>query len=60
VTAAAEGRGRSFGDGEDVGRYLTYIGESLGFFWGFRVGLRPNRLVRDNGSGKREGKQARK
>jgi hypothetical protein len=31
--------------GEDVGRCLTYIGKSLGFVLGFRVGSWINRLV---------------
>jgi hypothetical protein len=44
--------------GEDVGRCLTYIGESLGFVLSLRVGQRTNRLVGDKGPGKREGKQA--
>lgn len=42
------------GGGEDVGRCLTYIGESLGFVLGFRVGPWINRLVGANGPGKRE------
>jgi hypothetical protein len=42
------------GGGEDVGRCLTYIGKSLGFILGFRVGPWINRLVGANGSGKRE------
>jgi hypothetical protein len=33
------------GGGEDMGRCLTYIGESLGFVLGFRVGPWINRLV---------------
>jgi hypothetical protein len=37
-----------------VERCLTYIGESLGFVLGFRVGLWINRLVGANGPGKRE------
>jgi hypothetical protein len=41
--------------GEDVGRCLTYIGESLGFVLGFRVSPRTNRLVGDKGSGKKRG-----
>jgi hypothetical protein len=40
--------------GEDVGRCLTYIVESLGFVLGFRVGTWINRLVGANGPGKRE------
>jgi hypothetical protein len=31
------GMGGVLGGGEDVGRCLTYIGESLGFVLGFRV-----------------------
>jgi hypothetical protein len=42
------------GGGEDVGRCLTYIGESIGFVLGFRVGSWINRLVGANGPGKRE------
>jgi hypothetical protein len=42
------------GGGEDVGRCLTCIGESLGFVLGFRVGPWINRLVRANGPEKRE------
>jgi hypothetical protein len=42
------------GGWEDVGRCLTYIGKSLGFVLGFRVGPRINRLVGANGPGKRE------
>jgi hypothetical protein len=42
------------GGGEDVGRCLTYIGESLGFILGFRVGSWINRLVGANEPGKRE------
>jgi hypothetical protein len=42
------------GGGEDMGRCLTYIGESLGFVLGFRVGPWINRLVGANGPGKRE------
>jgi hypothetical protein len=44
--------------GEDEGRCLTYIGETLGFFLGFRVDPQTNRLVEDKGPGKREGKRA--
>jgi hypothetical protein len=40
--------------GEDVGRCLTYIGKSLGFVLGFRVGPWINRLVGANGPRKRE------
>jgi hypothetical protein len=40
--------------GEDVGKCLTYIGGSLGFVLGFRVGPWINRLVGANGPGKRE------
>ena len=40
------------GGGEDVGRCLTYIGESLGFVLSFRVGPQTNRLVGDKGLGK--------
>jgi hypothetical protein len=43
------------GGGEDVGRYLTYIGESIGFVLGFRVSPRTNRLVGDKGVGKKGG-----
>jgi hypothetical protein len=42
------------GGGEDVGRCLTYIGKSLGFDLGFRVGLWINRLMGANGPRKRE------
>jgi hypothetical protein len=42
------------GGGEDVGRCLTYIGESLGFVLGFRVAPQTNRLVGIKGQGKRE------
>jgi hypothetical protein len=42
------------GGGEDVERCLTYIGESLVFVLGFRVGTWINRLVRAIGPGKRE------
>jgi hypothetical protein len=42
------------GGGEDVGRCLTYIGESLGFVLSFRVGTWINRLVGANGPRKRE------
>jgi hypothetical protein len=42
------------GGGEDVERCLTYIGKSLGFVLGFRVGPWINRLVGANGPGKRE------
>jgi hypothetical protein len=38
-----------------VGRFLTYIGESLGFLLGFRVGPRTNRLVEDKEPGKKRG-----
>jgi hypothetical protein len=51
--------GGVLGGGEDVGRCLTYIGESLGFVLGFRVGPWINRLVGANGSGKRKGKRAK-
>jgi hypothetical protein len=47
------GMGRSLGGGEDVGSCLTYIVESLGFVFSFRVGSQTNRLVGGNGSGKR-------
>jgi hypothetical protein len=40
------------GGGEDVGRCLTYIGKSLGFVLGFRVGPWINRLVGANGAGR--------
>jgi hypothetical protein len=43
-----------FKGGGDVERCLTYIGESLGFDLGFRVGTWINRLVGANGPGKRE------
>jgi hypothetical protein len=42
------------GGGKDVGRCLTYIGESIGFVLGFRVGPWINRLVEAIGPGKRE------
>jgi hypothetical protein len=42
------------GGGEDVVRCLTYIGKSLGFVLGFRVGPLNIRLVGANGPGKRE------
>jgi hypothetical protein len=42
------------GGGEDVGRCLTYIGESVGFVLGFIVGPWINRLVGANGPEKRE------
>jgi hypothetical protein len=42
------------GGGEDVGWCLTYIGKSLRFVLGFRVGPWINRLVGSNGLGKRE------
>jgi hypothetical protein len=42
------------GGGEDVERCLTYIGESLGFVLGFKVGPWINRLVGANGPGKKE------
>jgi hypothetical protein len=38
-----------------VGRFLSYIGESLGFVLGFRVGLGTNKLVGDKGLGKKRG-----
>jgi hypothetical protein len=41
-----------------VGRCLTYIGESLGFVLGFRVGPQTNRLVGDKEPGKKRGKRA--
>jgi hypothetical protein len=43
------------GGGEDVGRCLTYTGESIGFVFYFRVGPRTNRLVGDKGPGKKRG-----
>jgi hypothetical protein len=46
------GMGGVLGGGEDVGRCLTYIGESLGFVLSFRVGPQTNRLVGDKGLGK--------
>jgi hypothetical protein len=52
------GVGGVLGGGEDVGRGLTYIGESLGFVFGFRVGPQTNRLVGDKGPGKKRGKRA--
>jgi hypothetical protein len=48
------------GGGEYMGRCLTYIGKSLGFVLGFRVGPLINRLVGANGSGKRECNQIEK
>jgi hypothetical protein len=45
------------GGGEDMGRCPTYIGESLGFVLGYRIGPRTNRLVGNKGSGKKRGKQ---
>jgi hypothetical protein len=42
------------GGGEDVGRCLSYIGESVGFVLGFRVGPWINRLVGANGPENRE------
>jgi hypothetical protein len=45
---------------EDVGRCLTYIGESLGCVLGFRVGPWINRLVGANGPGKRECNRTKK
>jgi hypothetical protein len=48
------------GDGEDVGRCVTYIGESLGFVLCFRVGPWINRLVGVNGPGKRECNRTKK
>jgi hypothetical protein len=50
--------GGFFGGVEDVGRCLTYIGESLGFILGYRVGPQTNRLVGDKGLGKKRGKWA--
>jgi hypothetical protein len=44
--------------GEDVGRCLTYIGESLGFVLIFRVIPWTNRLVGDKGPDKKKGKRA--
>jgi hypothetical protein len=38
-----------------VGRFLTYIGESLGFVLGIRVGPRTTRLVEDKEPGKKRG-----
>jgi hypothetical protein len=58
ATAAAWGVGAVLGGGEDVGRCLTYIGESLQFVLSFRVGPRTNRLVGDKGLGKKRGKRA--
>jgi hypothetical protein len=58
--AATWGVGRDLGVREDVGRCLTYIGESLGFVLDFRVDPRNNRLVGDKGPGKKGGKWARK
>jgi hypothetical protein len=43
-----------------MGRCPTYIGESLGFVLGFRVGSWINRLVRANRPGKRECNQIEK
>jgi hypothetical protein len=45
--------GGVLGGGEDVWRFLTYIGDSLGFVLGFSVSSRTNRLVGDNGSGEK-------
>jgi hypothetical protein len=50
--------GGVLGGGEDVGMCLTYIGESLWFVLGFRVGPQTNRLVEDKGPGKKKGKWA--
>jgi hypothetical protein len=38
-----------------VGRCLTYIGESLGFVLGLRLGPQTNGLVGDKGPGKKRG-----
>jgi hypothetical protein len=45
--------GGAVGGGEDVGRFLTYIGESIGFVLGFRVSPRTKRLVENIGPGKK-------
>jgi hypothetical protein len=62
VTVAAWGMGGVLWGGEDVGRCLTYIWESLGFLFSFRVGPQNNRLVGDKGPEKKRdkwvGKQA--
>jgi hypothetical protein len=50
--------GGVLGGGEDVGRYLTHIGEILGFVLGFRVDPRANRLVGYKGPGKKRDKRA--
>jgi hypothetical protein len=47
--------GGVLGGGEDVGRCLTYIGESIWFALFFRVSTRTNRLVGDKGPGKKRG-----
>jgi hypothetical protein len=49
------GMGGVLGGGEDVGRCLTYRGESIGFLLGFRVSPQTNRLVGDKGPGKKRG-----
>jgi hypothetical protein len=41
--------------GEDVEKCLTYIGESIHFVLGFRLSPQTNRLVGDNGPGKKRG-----
>jgi hypothetical protein len=41
-------------------RCLTYIGESLGFVLGFRVGPQNNRLMGDKGPGKKRDKWVEK
>jgi hypothetical protein len=43
-----------------MGRCLTYIGESLGFVFSFRVGPQTNRLMGDKGPRKKRGKRAGK
>jgi hypothetical protein len=45
------------GGGEDMGRHLPYIGESLGFVLGFIVGPGTNRLLGNKGPGKKRGKR---
>jgi hypothetical protein len=49
------GVGGVLGVGEDVRRCLTYIGESIVFVLGFRVGPQTNSLVENKGLGKKRG-----
>jgi hypothetical protein len=49
------GVGGFLGGGKDMGRCLTYLGQSLGFILSFRVGPRTNRLVGGNGLRKKRG-----